>query len=124
MYVPFYLKREASYLANIFYDSELKLESVVDDKVTRKVKAHDKDLMMVELFFVKDAVAPLHSHEAHEQATYCLEGEFEFILGNEKVTVKAGDSLYIPKGVAHSASVKSDKGRLLDVFNPQRDDFL
>ncbi|NQD95924.1 cupin domain-containing protein [Pseudomonas sp. CrR25] len=47
--------------------------------------------------------SPKHSHPGVEVA-YVLEGTFEYQLeGRSPVTLKAGDSLYIPAGVAHVA---------------------
>lgn len=111
-------------MSNIYYDNEIKFETMVEGKLTRKVKSHDGTLMLVELYFENGGVGAMHKHDDHEQSTYCLEGEFEFTLDNEKFLIKAGDTLYIPKGVLHEVSVKSEKGRLLDVFTPQKNDLL
>lgn len=47
--------------------------------------------------------SPKHSHPGEEVA-YVLEGTFEYQLeGRAPVTLKAGDSLFIPAGVAHVA---------------------
>jgi quercetin dioxygenase-like cupin family protein len=111
-------------MSNFYYDSEIELESVVNSKVTRKIKAQDEQLMIVEVFFENGGIGTAHSHEMHEQIAYCLEGEFEFILGDEVRIIKAGDSVYIPKNIIHGAVLKSENGRLLDIFNPRREDFL
>ncbi|MBC7960168.1 MAG: cupin domain-containing protein, partial [Vallitaleaceae bacterium] len=64
-----------------------------------------------------------HIH-VHEQTTYCLEGEFQFIIGEEIKIIRAGDTVYIPSMIDHGCVLKSSYGRLLDVFTPQREDFL
>ncbi|MCY1447471.1 Cupin domain protein [compost metagenome] len=47
--------------------------------------------------------SPRHSHPGEEVA-YVLEGTFEYQLeGRPPITLKAGDSLFIPAGVAHVA---------------------
>ena len=47
--------------------------------------------------------SPNHSHPGVEVA-YVIDGTFEYQLeGQPPVTLKAGDSLYIPAGVAHIA---------------------
>jgi quercetin dioxygenase-like cupin family protein len=47
--------------------------------------------------------APRHSHPG-EEIIYVIEGVFEYILdGKAPVTLKAGDVLFIPAGVVHSA---------------------
>src|ERR1700758_531421 len=49
------------------------------------------------------SVAPAHRHPG-EEAVYVLEGSLEYRLeGKPPVTLKAGDVLFIPAGVVHSA---------------------
>lgn len=67
------------------------------------------------------AELPEHAH-VHEQVANMLEGEFEFVVGGEKMLLKAGMSLAIPSNVPHSGRALS-KCRILDVFCPVREDF-
>lgn len=90
--------------------------------VKRKVLAHGGGMMAVEVHFEKDAVGPLH-HHPHEQLTYVLSGVFEFTIGDEVHTVKAGDTLYKKPDIVHGC-VCLEPGVLLDTFTPQRQDFL
>jgi quercetin dioxygenase-like cupin family protein len=106
-----------------YYEQDIALQTVEEGKITRRIKAHDEKMMMVEVNFENGAIGYNHVHE-HEQATYVLEGEFEFILGEERKIIKTGDTVYIPSMIDHGCLLKSVKGRLLDVFTPQRGDFL
>lgn len=108
-------------IMNYFYNSDLTLEDL-GKGLSRKILAYNDNLMMVEVYFEKDAVGEIHSH-SHEQVTYVLEGEFEFTIGGKKKIVKAGDSMYKEPHVPHGTTCLK-KGRLLDVFTPQREDFL
>lgn len=90
--------------------------------VTRKVLAHNSDLMVCELHFKKGAVGSLHSHP-HTQCTYIISGVFEFDIGGKKMVLGAGDSTYKESGVVHGA-VCLEEGTLLDIFTPEREDFL
>ncbi|MDD7202072.1 MAG: cupin domain-containing protein [Sphaerochaetaceae bacterium] len=94
----------------------------VSPGVKRAVLAHGKDLMICHLWFEKGAVGALH-HHPHVQATYILSGKFEYSIGGVKKVVKAGDSLYKVSGVEHGA-VCLEKGEVLDIFTPEREDFL
>jgi quercetin dioxygenase-like cupin family protein len=67
------------------------------------------------------AELPEHSH-FHEQVSNMLEGEFEFVLGGEKMLLRAGDCLVIPSNVPHSGRALI-RCRILDVFQPVREDF-
>jgi len=98
------------------------VEESAGDGVTRRVLAHGKDLMAVEVHFEKDAVGALHSHP-HTQISYVLEGEFEFEIDGVKKTVRKGDTLFKLPNVRHGCRCLR-KGILLDVFTPCREDFL
>lgn len=110
-------------MSNFYYDSDEVLETVVEGQNYRKIKAHDGSLMLVEVFFENGGIGAEHIHE-HEQASYCLEGEFEFNIGGEIKKIGKGDTLYIPSNVRHGCKLLSEKGKLLDIFTPQRMDFL
>ncbi|WP_127959650.1 cupin domain-containing protein [Serratia microhaemolytica] len=103
------------------FNQQCRLEDL-GNGVSRKILAHGGNLMSVEVHFAKGAVGPLHSHP-HEQLTYVLSGEFEFTIGDETRLVKAGDTLYKQPNVIHGC-VCLQPGVLLDLFTPQRQDFL
>ena len=90
--------------------------------VTRKILAHDKELMMCEISFQKGARGNSHKHP-HLQITYVAAGSFEFTLGEETKTVKKGDGILIPRDTMHGVLALED-GQLVDIFNPAREDFL
>ncbi len=90
--------------------------------VSRKFLGYDNQIMMVLVKFEKDAVGTPHSH-FHTQATYCVEGKFEFEIDGEKQVVSAGDGVYIEPNLVHSA-VCLEPGKLIDTFSPVREDFL
>ncbi len=106
-----------------FHDENIDFEIVEEGKVKRKIKAYDGSLMTVEVCFENGAEGYSHTHP-HEQICYCLEGEFTFTVENETKTIKAGDSIYIKPSVPHGCLLISEKGRLLDIFTPIREDFL
>ena len=105
-----------------FPDAGLELETVEAGKVSRKIRARGGELMMVEVYFETGARGADHRH-VHEQMTYCLSGEFVFTVDGESATVRAGDSLYVPSSALHGTRCVA-AGRLLDIFTPQREDFL
>ncbi|WP_405401824.1 cupin domain-containing protein [Paracoccus sp. Ld10] len=90
--------------------------------LTRKVAAHNDNVMCVEVHFETGTVAALHSHP-HEQITYVISGKFAFTVGTETYTVSAGDSLYKQPNIEHGATCL-EAGTLLDIFTPHRADFL
>ncbi|MDY6323273.1 MAG: cupin domain-containing protein [Succinivibrio sp.] len=90
--------------------------------VERAILVHEGAMMCVENRFEKGGVGAMHSHP-HEQVTYVLSGKFEFTIGDEKHVVTAGDTLHKLPNVKHGC-VCLEKGVLIDVFTPQREDFL
>tara|TARA_R110002124_G_scaffold114535_29_gene269518 strand:+ start:17143 stop:17478 length:336 start_codon:yes stop_codon:yes gene_type:complete len=89
---------------------------------TRRVLIHTPELMQVEFGFDKGAVGALHSHP-HVQVSYVVEGTFEVTIDGVTEVVGAGGSFIVPSGLVHGV-VALEKGRLIDVFTPMRQDFL
>lgn len=108
-------------IQHYFVNNDIALEDL-GDGIKRKVLAYNDQLMIVEVHFEKGAVGVMHTHP-HEQCTYCLEGAFEFNIGGEKKIVKKGDSTYKEPNIEHGA-VCLEKGILLDIFTPKREDFV
>jgi 4-deoxy-L-threo-5-hexosulose-uronate ketol-isomerase len=108
--------------AIFFPDGETLRETVDPGKVTRTIRARGERLMLVEVFFSTGAVGTEHEHP-HDQATYCLAGEFRFTVQGETRTLRPGDTVFIPGGARHGTLCTAE-GRLLDTFSPPREDFL
>ena len=90
--------------------------------IRRKVLAHTKDDMVVEVQFEKGGVGAQHSHP-HAQCTYVLSGTFVFSAGEQEYTVSQGDTLAFAQNETHGC-VCTAAGTLVDFFSPMRDDFL
>jgi quercetin dioxygenase-like cupin family protein len=92
------------------------------DGLSRKILASGGKMMTVEVRFEKGAVGALHSHP-HEQIGYVLKGRFEATVGDDTTILEVGDSYYVEPDVVHGVVALED-GMLLDVFTPQRENFL
>ena len=90
--------------------------------VSRRILAHDADMMAVEVSFEEGAVGAIHTHP-HVQISYVLEGEFEATLGDETKIIRKGDTYYTTPDLPHGVVCKK-RGVLLDIFTPERRDFL
>lgn len=90
--------------------------------VTRRVLAHNAQMMAVEVGFEKGARGDRHTHP-HTQISYALSGKFIYSLDDEEYELDPGDSIVVPGGAEHG-TLCLEKGALLDVFTPQREDFL
>ena len=108
-----------------FYNRNIQ-ETPVRDSVSRKVLAHKGELMIVEVCFHKASEDyGLHSH-LHQQIAYVVKGSFEFLIQDTGKTcvLNAGDSIYFEPNVVHGGKPLVDDSVLLDVFTPQREDFI
>ncbi|MCD6354171.1 MAG: cupin domain-containing protein [Prolixibacteraceae bacterium] len=108
----------------------LKFDEIPYEKVkkglSRKI-IHTKNLMTVLIDFSNgpwDEPEPPHSHP-HEQISYVAEGEIIFYCeGEEDQHLKAGDIFAAPSGKKHTVKLLTERVRLIDSFNPIREDFL
>jgi len=90
--------------------------------VTRRVLAHDDDMMLVEFSFKAGVELPLHSHP-HKQISCVVSGKMEFTMGGEVFIMNPGDSMMISPDVTHGAKPLEDSV-VVDIFSPARKDFL
>lgn len=90
--------------------------------VTRRVLAHNDAMMAVEVSFEAGSEGAVHTHP-HTQCSYVLSGKFIYTVEGDSVELAPGDSVVVPSGLPHG-TVCLEKGILLDVFTPQREDFL
>jgi quercetin dioxygenase-like cupin family protein len=61
---------------------------------------------------------PLHIHNAQDEIFYVLEGEYYFQVGEEKHNLAIGDSIFLPRKVAHAWSQVSEKGKMTVILQP------
>ncbi|MGO6847698.1 cupin domain-containing protein [Rhizobium ruizarguesonis] len=75
------------------------------------------EVVQVRVDFAPGVLAPIHTHPGEEIA-FVIEGTLEYQLeGRQPVTLKAGQSLFIPTGVTHSAkNVGSGKASELATY--------
>ncbi len=61
---------------------------------------------------------PLHIHLAQDEIFYVIEGSYKFQVGDEKYDLAAGDSIFLPRKIAHAWTQKSDRGKMLVTMQP------
>ncbi|MEM7456452.1 MAG: cupin domain-containing protein [Planctomycetota bacterium] len=82
---------------------------------------HTDSMTLAYWSIAKDASLPAH-HHVHEQVVNMLEGEFELVVDGTPHHLKPGDIVVIPSNVPHGGRAITDC-RILDVFQPARDDY-
>ena len=82
--------------------------------------------MVAKMNYVKGNFATTHQHP-HEQCGYVISGEYrlkvEIPEKNIDILLHPGDSYAIPGNTPHSFEV-IEGGEVVDVFTPQREDYL
>lgn len=90
--------------------------------VIRQIMGYDDNLMAVKVLFEKGSEGAIHTHP-HTQVSYIVSGRFEVNLGGEKREMEGGDSYYVAPDLEHGVQCL-DKGIIIDMFSPVREDFL
>lgn len=105
--------------------SETKMEQVKSGVQRRLV--HTPHLMMVVIDFDNGPWSepePPHAH-VHQQITYVAEGEIIFFCeGESDERLSAGDMFSVPSNKKHTIQLLSRRVKLIDSFNPIREEFL
>ena len=106
---------------SFFKESGLMGKQVIEG-ITLKSVSGEKTMMTI-FEFEPNSVIPSHKHP-HEQITYVIEGEMEFLLEGESKVLQAGDGVVIPSNREHSARVLSKQAKAVDAWYPVREDYL
>lgn len=61
---------------------------------------------------------PLHIHNSQDEVFYVVEGAYYFQVGEEKYNLGVGDSIFLPRKVAHAWTQVSEKGKMNVTLQP------
>jgi quercetin dioxygenase-like cupin family protein len=61
---------------------------------------------------------PLHLHTSQDEWFFILEGEYLFQLGDQKFSMKPGDTIFLPRNVQHGFIQLTEKARVMVSFLP------
>ena len=81
-----------------------------------------KQLTLARFVLKKGCIVARHQH-VNEQLAFVMEGSMKFALDGREIVLRAGESLWIPPNVPHSAEALEDTVDI-DVFSPPRADWL
>jgi quercetin dioxygenase-like cupin family protein len=91
--------------------------NVLDVKVSGKDT--DGDLAIFEQTSLSQGKGtPLHIHNAQDEIFYVREGSYKFQVGDDKFDLTTGDSIFLPRKVAHAWTQVSEKGRMTVIMQP------
>lgn len=103
-----------------FAEADMKGRSIAPGVDIKVVSGDNAMLSFVTL--TPGSSVPLHSHP-HEQLGLVLDGEFVFVIGDERRVVKKGDTYVIPSNVLHGVPEVPVLSKALDVFSPPRQEY-
>lgn len=61
---------------------------------------------------------PLHVHPHQDEIFFVIQGTYLFQVGQEKHTLNAGDTMFLPRTVPHTFAQLTDQGKMLYLFQP------
>ena len=65
---------------------------------------------------------PSHTHRTEDEMFYVLEGSITFRCGEEAFDLEKGGSIFLPRGIRHSYTIRSEEPvRLIVVTSPVRE---
>lgn len=103
------------------YRGHIQLKGVNDNILDVKVSGKDTNGDMA--IFEQTSVSPkrgtpLHIHFNQDEVFHVQEGEYAFLVGEDRYTLKAGDTIFLPRNVGHAWTQISERGRMTVIFQP------
>lgn len=85
-----------------------------------KISSKDTDgnFSLFEYIGTQKIGPPLHMHYDQDETFYVIEGEYIFQLGDKKMVLKAGDTIFLPRNVPHTWIQTTNLGKLLYFLQP------
>ncbi len=100
-------------------EADLKQNEIAPGFLARFV--HTENVTIAYVNIKSGSILPEHSH-VHVQITQVIEGKLELTMDGETQVLEAGKIAVIPSNVKHSAVARTEC-RVIDVFNPVREDY-
>jgi quercetin dioxygenase-like cupin family protein len=86
---------------------------------SRPENTESKQLAILDVTIIPGMGHNFHRHPEQEEMIYVLEGEIEQWIEKEKKILKAGDAVFINKGIVHASFQRGDKpAHLLAILGP------
>jgi DNA-binding transcriptional MerR regulator len=84
-----------------------------------KVSAQDTGGAMCVFEFTGSGGGPRHLHHEQDEWIYVLDGEFAFLVGEKRLRLTVGESIFLPRKVPHVwACVGKRPGKVINTYQP------
>ncbi|OON68873.1 cupin domain-containing protein [Hymenobacter sp. CRA2] len=103
------------------YHGHIRLKGVNQNILDVKVSGKDTngDLAIFEQTSLSPGRGtPLHVHLGQDEVFYVLDGEYAFLVGEDKHRLKTGDAIFLPRHVPHAWTQVSARGHMLVTLQP------
>ena len=101
------------------FNEQIKLGGPGGEPNDCKVSGKDTGGALCVFEFTGASGGPPHVHHDQDEWIYVVEGEFEFHVGNKRFHLSAGESVFMPRKVAHMWGCVSGKpGKIINVYQP------
>ncbi len=78
----------------------------------------DDQLSIFEYIGYEKVGPALHLHFSQDEIFHVTEGVFRFVVGEEKMELNSGDTIFLPRNIPHTWIQLTDKGRLTYMVQP------
>jgi len=101
------------------FNEQIKLGGPSGEPNDCKVSGKDTDGAMCVFEFTGASGGPPHRHHDQDEWIYVVEGEFEIHVGEKRFHLSAGESVFMPRNVAHMWGCVSGKpGKIINTYQP------
>ncbi len=92
---------------------------VLSQIIVFKMKAEASSYTLLESIDQPHSGPPPHVHHTQDEAFYILEGQYEFLCGEENITAGPGSFVHIPKNTVHTLqNIGDSPARALVLLTP------
>ena len=90
-----------------------------DEPIDCKLSARDTGGALSVFEFTGSSSGPRHMHHDQDEWVYVVDGSFDFEVGDRKFRASAGESVFLPRKVAHGWVSATDRpGKTIQVYQP------
>lgn len=92
---------------------------VLSQVIVFKRRAEASPYTLLESIDQPQSSPPPHIHHSQDEAFYVLEGQYEFLCGEERISAGPGSFVHIPKGTTHTLrNIGDGTARALVLLSP------
>lgn len=103
------------------YGKHFKMKGITLNNLDLKISSDDTDgelAVFEQTGYTPNGGPPLHIHPNQDEWFYVVEGVYLFQIGEDKYTMKAGDTIFLPRNVQHAFIQLTEKAKTIVSYLP------